>query len=122
MVDLSHLVQLRETFDEHMDGIAPYIRHVHLATCVLEKDAPAYGDQHPGFHFENSLVNEDMMAAFLRKLFAIGYLGEGKQPTVSFEVKPWGDEDSAMVVAGAKRMLQRAWLKVSSIDLKETHL
>lgn len=112
MVDLSHLVQLRETFDGHMDGIAPYIRHVHLATCVLEKGAPAYGDQHPGFHMGHSLVDESMLAAFLRKLFQMGYLAKGKQPTVSFEVKPWGDEDSTMVVAGAKRFLQRAWMNV----------
>jgi len=53
-----------------------------------------------------------MLAAFLRKLFRIGYLAEGKRPTVSFEVKPWGDEDSAMLVAGAKRFLQRAWERV----------
>ena len=112
MIDLSHITQLRENFDENLDGIQPYIRHVHLATSVLEEGAPAYGDQHPGFYFDKSVVTEDMLAAFLRKLFQIGYLAEGKQPTVSFEVKPWGDEDSAMLIAGAKRFLQRAWEKV----------
>ncbi len=27
----------------------------------------------------------------------------------SFEVKPWKDEDPGAVVAGAKRVLNRAW-------------
>lgn len=112
MIDLSHITQLRESFDENMDGIVPYIKHVHLATSVLEEGAAAYGDQHPGFYFDKSVVDTDMLAVFLKKLFQIGYLAEGKKPTVSFEIKPWGDEDSAMLVSGAKRFLQEAWEKV----------
>jgi len=50
-----------------------------------------------------------MLADFLRKLFAVGYLAKGKRPVVSFEVKPWPGEDSAMVLAGAKRFLHNAW-------------
>ena len=49
------------------------------------------------------------MADFLRMLFKVGYLGEGKCPPVSFEIKPWGDEDSEMLIAGSKRFLARAW-------------
>ena len=112
MVDLSHMTQLHETIDECVDPIAPYIRHVHIANAVLEKAAAAYGDQHPRFGFPNGLVDVDMLAAFLRKLFEIGYLKDGKRPIVSFEVKPWGDEDSEMVIAGAKRFLKDAWAKV----------
>ena len=112
LIDLGHITQLRESFNENMDGIIPYIKHVHLATAVLEKGAPAYGDQHPGFYFDRSVVDEAMLADFLRKLFQIGYLAEGKKPVVSFEIKPWGDEDSAMLIAGAKRFLRNAWEKV----------
>ena len=113
MVDLSHMTQLHETMDECIDPIVPYIRHVHIANAVLEPGAPAYGDQHPRFGFPNSLVDVDMLTAFLEKLFAIGYLGEGKRPIVSFEVKPWGEEDSEMVLANAKRFLNEAWYKVT---------
>ena len=112
MVDLSHITQLRETFDENLDPVAPYIRHVHIANSVLKKGAPAYGDQHPRFGFPNSEVDAELLAKFLRKLFAIGYLGEGKRPVVAFEVKPWEGEDSEMVLASARRCLNEAWLLV----------
>ncbi len=112
MVDLSHITQLHETLEENLEPIAPYIRHVHIANAVLKKGAPAYGDQHPRFGFPDSLVDTNLLAAFLRKLFDIGYLKEGKRPVLSFEVKPWGDEDSSMVIAGAKRFLLEAWQKV----------
>ena len=35
-----------------------------------------------------------------------------KRPIVSFEVKPFADEDPDLVVANAKRVLNRAWDKV----------
>ncbi len=109
MLDLSHMTQLHETMDACIDPVKEYIRHVHIANAVLKEGAAAYGDQHPRFLFEYSQVDVSMLAAFLRKLFAIGYLGEGKRPIVSFEVKPWGGEDSHMVIANAKRFLREAW-------------
>jgi len=109
MIDLSHITQLHESIDENIDPIVPYIRHVHIANSVLKKGAPAYGDQHPGFYFENGAVDQKLLAEFLRKLMAIGYIAQGKRPIVAFEVKPWGDEDSEMVLAGAKRFLNGAW-------------
>lgn len=112
MVDLSHIAQLHTGIDANIDPIAPYIRHAHIANAVLLYGAAAYGDQHPRFGFPNSAVSEDMLTAFLQKLYAIGYLGEGKRPIVSFEVKPWGDEDSEAVIANAKRFLNAAWAKV----------
>jgi sugar phosphate isomerase/epimerase len=112
MVDLSHVTQLHTGIDANIDPIAPYIRHAHIANAVLTPGAPAYGDQHPRFGFPNSVVDEDMLAAFLRKLFDIGYMGEGKRPIVSFEVKPWDGEDSECVIANTKRFLQSAWLRV----------
>lgn len=112
MVDLSHIMQLHSGIDANMDPVAPYIRHVHIANAVLEPGAQAYGDQHPRFGFPHGVVDEGILAAFLRKLFAIGYLGEGRRPIVSFEVKPWGQEDSECVIANAKRFLDAAWAMV----------
>jgi hypothetical protein len=85
---------------------------VHIANAVLKKGAPAYGDQHPRFGFPESLVDAELLSNFLKKLFDIGYLMKGKRPIISFEVKPWGDEDSGMVIAGAKRFLEEAWVNV----------
>ena len=45
-------------------------------------------------------------------LLSIGFLSKEKRPIVSFEVKPFGDEDPDLVVANAKRVLNRAWDKV----------
>ena len=112
MADLSHITQLRETLDENLSPIAPYLRHAHIANAVLLPGKPAYGDQHPRFGFSNSEVDVHLLTQFLDKLFSIGYLGEGKRPVISFEVKPRENEDSAMILAGAKRMLNLAWAQL----------
>jgi hypothetical protein len=39
-------------------------------------------------------------------------LNEKNPPIVSFEVKPFGDEDADVVIANAKRTLNMAWSKV----------
>lgn len=109
MADLSHITQLRETFDQNLSPIAPYLRHVHIANSVLLPGQPAYGDQHPRFGFPHGEVDARVLATFLGKLFELGYLGAGKRPVISFEVKPWEDEDPDMVLAGAKRALDEAW-------------
>lgn len=112
MVDLSHIAQLHSGIDANIDPIASYIRHVHFANAVLTQGEAAYGDQHPRFGFPNSVVDEDMLAVFFRKLFAIGYLAEGKRPIVSFEIKPWENENSELAIANAKRFLRAAWARV----------
>lgn len=112
MADLSHITQLRESLDENLNPIAPYLRHAHIANAVLIPGAAAYGDQHPRFGFPNGVVGVEALKAFLKKLFDIGYLGEGRRPVISFEVKPFGDEDPEMVLAGAKRALNQAWAEL----------
>lgn len=109
MVDLSHIVQLRESLSENLEPIASYIKHAHIANCVLEHGREAYGDQHPRFGFDCGLIGTKEVAAFLQKLLDVGYLEKNKPQIVSFEVKPWADEDPAMIIAGAKRTLDKAW-------------
>jgi sugar phosphate isomerase/epimerase len=112
MVDLSHIPQLHETIDESIDPVAPYIRHAHIGNAVLKQGAPAYGDAHPRFGFPNSENDVREIAEFLRKLIEVGYLKEGEPRIVSFEVKPWEDEDPEYVIANAKRYLNHAWALV----------
>jgi hypothetical protein len=42
-------------------------------------------------------------------LKAEGFMNSERPMVLSFEVKPWKDEDPDAVVAGAKRVLNRAW-------------
>lgn len=54
----------------------------------------------------------DELVEYLRLLLQIGFLNESNPPIVSFEVKPFGDEDPDIVVANAKRTLNLAWARV----------
>jgi len=54
----------------------------------------------------------DEVVEYLQVLLDIGFLNEKKRPFLSFEVKPVGDEDPDLVVANAKRVLNRAWARL----------
>ncbi len=113
MVDLSHLPLIRETAEEVILPIKEYLLHAHIGNCVVKNpDLPAYGDAHPRFGFPGGENDVDEVAAFLKILKKIGFLNEENPPVVSFEVKPFGDEDPDVVVANAKRTLNMAWTKV----------
>lgn len=110
MADLSHLPLCRETPKESLYPIKDYLGHIHIGNCVCKaSNLPAYGDVHPRFGFPDSANGVDELVAFLKTLFEIGYLNGKTRPVVSFEVKPFGDEDPDLVIANAKRMLNLAW-------------
>ncbi|MBU5485872.1 sugar phosphate isomerase/epimerase [Clostridium sp. MSJ-11] len=113
MVDLSHIPQLHETIEESILPIKDYIVHAHMGNCVIKDSSmPAYGDQHPRFGFPNGENDVEELVQYLRVLKSIGFLNTENPPIVSFEVKPWGDEDPEIVVANAKRTLNEAWAKL----------
>ena len=113
MVDLSHIAQLHETVEEAILPIKDYIVHAHIANCVVEDPSmEGYGDLHPRFGFPNGVIGVDEIVHFLRVLMDIGFISEENRPIVSFEVKPWGDEDPDLVVANAKRALNLAWARL----------
>jgi len=113
MVDLSHIPMLRVTTEEAILPIKDYIVHAHMGNCVIkDPKLPAYGDLHPRFGFPDSENDVDQLVEYLRVLKNIGFLNEKNPPIVSFEVKPFGDEDPDLVVANAKRVLNIAWSRV----------
>lgn len=113
MVDLSHLPLLRESAEQAILPIAEYLVHVHLGNAVVRAPSfDAYGDAHPRFGFPNSANDLDEVVEFLRVLMNIGFLNTKNPPIVSFEVKPWGDEDSDVIIANAKRTLNEAWARL----------
>lgn len=113
LTDLSHLPQTRETPREGILPIRKHVRHAHIGNAVVGDPAlPAYGDAHPRFYFPDGENGADELAEFLKVLFEIGYLGKGRRPIVSFEVKPFGSEDPEITLAGCKRVLNEAWARL----------
>lgn len=113
MVDLSHIPLIHETIEESLLPVKDYIIHAHLGNCVVKSpDLPGYGDVHPRFGFPNGENDVDEVVHYLRVLLEIGFLNPENPPIVSFEVKPFGDEDPDVVIANAKRVLNEAWSRV----------
>ena len=46
---------------------------------------------------------------FFNVLKAEGFFNAAEPYVLSFEVKPWADEDADIVLAGTKRVINRAW-------------
>jgi len=110
MVDLSHLPMLGESAEYALRKASDYLAHVHIGNCVIkDKSHPAYGDKHPRFGIAGGENDVAELRLFLRALLDIGYIGEGKQNVVAFEVKPLRGEGSEVVIANAKRTLMEAW-------------
>jgi len=110
MVDLSHIPMIHETIEDNILPIKNYIKHAHMGNTVIKDPSmDGFGDLHPRFGFPNSENDVKELADYLRLLLDIGFLNEKNRPIVSFEVKPFGDEDSEIVIANAKRTLNAAW-------------
>lgn len=113
MEDCSHIPMIGESIDEAIDPVKAYIRHVHVGnTFISDPNHPSYGDNHPRFGYPGSENDTQYLSAFLQKMKDIGYLEEGGENILSFEVKPQLGEDSDLVVANAKRTLSEAWKRV----------
>ncbi len=110
MIDLSHLPLQFETAEQSLSAAAEHLVHAHIGNAVL-KDSKhqLYGDLHPRFSLAEGENGVPEVVEFLRMLYKIGYIGEGQQNIVAFEVKPYGDETSGAVIAQAKRTLMEAW-------------
>jgi sugar phosphate isomerase/epimerase len=109
-LDLSHLPLLDESPESALKTAAPYLRSVHIGNCAMkDPDHPAYGDEHPLFGADGGETGIDELAAFLKVLIDLGYLGEGKHNNVTIAVKPFGEQTSEDVLDGSKQALDAAW-------------
>ena len=110
MVDLSHIPMYYESVRDALEPIKEHLVHAHIGNTVIKgSDCEAYGDMHPYFGFPNSENDVEEVKEFLEVLLDIGYLNKNTRPFLSFEVKPWGDDDVDAVLINAKRVLNRAW-------------
>jgi len=114
MHDLSHMPLLGESPREALEPIQHLLVHMHLGNCILrDASQPGYGDQHPRFGVPGGENDIEEVAACLRTLYDIGYLGGSERRILSFEVKPLPGEDGGMVIAGAKRVLNAAAARIT---------
>jgi sugar phosphate isomerase/epimerase len=116
MVDLSHIPLLGESPAQALQPVREHIAHIHIGNAYFkDRQDPAWGDQHPRFGYPGSANDVPEIVAFLRELFAVGYLRTDgtRRGAVSFEIKPVGDEDPTVMIAAAKRKLLEAWAKLT---------
>ena len=112
MVDLSHLPIQDESPRKSLGTLKKmHIAHIHIGNAVKQQGHSLYGDLHPRFGTPGGENDVPQLVEFLKALFEIEYLGKGKRPIVAFEVKPYGDETSGVVIANAKRTLVDAWAR-----------
>ncbi|MDS0527122.1 sugar phosphate isomerase/epimerase [Clostridium sp. SHJSY1] len=109
LVDLSHLPQTYESSKYAIQTMKPYITHFHIGNCVMKEGAIAYGDTHPRFGFPNGSNDVNELKEFLQVMKEEGFFNIENPYVLSFEVKPWENENSEVVIANAKRTLNRAW-------------
>lgn len=110
LVDLSHMPMTYETPEFVVRTLRPYITHFHIGNTVCaDPTAEGYGDEHQRFGFPGSANDTAQVLDFLRVLKNEGFFNEKDPYVLSFEVKPWQEEDPDLVVANAKRVLNRAW-------------
>lgn len=109
LVDLSHFPTTYETSRFVIQVLRPYITHLHVGNAVVQPGKPAYGDMHPRFGFPFGANDTPELLDFFRVLKEEGFFRKDAPCVLSFEVKPWGDEDADLVLAGTKRVIRRAW-------------
>lgn len=115
IVDLSHFPTTYETSKFVVQTLRPYITHFHIGNAVVKKGCEAYGDQHPRFGFPESANDIAQLLDFFRVLKEEGFLNAEAPYVLSFEVKPWKGEDGDLILAGTKRVINRAWALLEEI-------
>ncbi len=109
MIDLSHFPTTYETSQFVVRTLRPYITHFHIGNAVVKPGCEAYGDQHPRFGYPNSANDTPELLDFFRVLKSEGFFNAENPYVLSFEVKPWKDEDGDIILANTKRVINRAW-------------
>lgn len=112
LVDLSHFPTTYETSRFVVQTLRPYITHFHIGNAVVREGCVAYGDQHPRFGFPDSANDTEELLDFFTVLKEEGFFNARNPYVLSFEVKPWADEDGDIVLANTKRVINRAWALV----------
>jgi sugar phosphate isomerase/epimerase len=110
LIDLSHIPMTYESSEFAVRTLRPYLTHFHIGNTVCsDASLEGYGDEHQRFGFPGGSNDVAEVLDFLRVLKKEGFFKAEDPYVLSFEVKPWKDEDPDVVIANAKRVLNRAW-------------
>ena len=114
MLDMAHVALNGESFAKALQSSVPYLRHVHIGTCVTrDRNDPLFGDKHPPIGYPGADHNVPQVAEFLAELYRIGYLGEGKNPAVSVEGRPYPGKTEAESLTILIDKMEEAWALAS---------
>ena len=109
LVELSHFPTTYEDSLFVVRQLRPYLTHFHIGNAVVTEGKEAYGDKHPRFGYPDSANDVPELRDFLEVLQGEGFMNQNQPFTMSFEVSPRPWEDGEIVLANAKRVLNRAW-------------
>lgn len=110
LIDLSHIPMCHESSEYVVRTLRPYITHFHIGNTVCtDIHLEGYGDEHQRFGFPGGSNDVAQVVEFLRVLKQEGFFCADNPYVLSFEVKPWKDEDPDLIIANSKRVMNRAW-------------
>ncbi|MHA6482918.1 sugar phosphate isomerase/epimerase family protein [Paenibacillus sp. strain BS8-2] len=110
LIDMGHIPLMGETFEGALQEAKPYVRHIHLGSCVMSNPTnPLYGDMHPPWGYADGENDVPELIEFLRELFRIGYLGGESKPTVTLEMRPYPGKSERQSVDIFLSKLDEAW-------------
>jgi sugar phosphate isomerase/epimerase len=85
--DLSHALQLGEDPERSLEMLAPHVKHIHLANCVIrDPGSPFYGDRHPPLGWEGGEVDLERARRFLSRARNLGLLDPSRGTVVGVEI------------------------------------
>lgn len=91
LLDMGHIPLLHETMENAIEKTLPWLRHIHLANCILKNpENPLFGDKHVCWGEPDGEYDETDGVLFMRLLQKSGYLNRQGPISVSFEMRPLG--------------------------------
>lgn len=108
LIDLEHWPVPYQLNDKAVKLIKKHLIHFRTGNCCMPGRYRQLNNQ-PGKGSRHSAVNADQLAYFLRELYQIGYIGEGRRGLLSLHVHPMDYESPQAVIANGKRTLLEAW-------------
>ena len=109
--DLSHFPLLGEKPEEAIPLVMKYPMHFHIGNCVMrDRRHPLYGDLQPRFGVADGELDTPDVRNYFKLLLEQKLLKPEDKPILSVEVRPLlAEEDSALIIANAKRVIKLAW-------------
>ena len=109
-LDISHMPLLGENTADMVHLASDQLVNVHIGNCYLaDPSSTAYGDAHPRFGIDDSLIGTRETSALLRGLLDIGYLAPQSVNPLQLNLRPQPGESPLNVLANGKRHLRAAW-------------